>query len=300
MPTPPVPYRQVKMNIVIVDLNAPEVRFKMTPYTPGLPGTPQEPPPGGVCTAGPSFRGRLARRWKSRAPDARIPRGRPRPGRDQQPLLRPVSHREHAARSGPVRLRVRDRPRRVARGRLLRVRVPRIQNYAIMADSPAVNIDPANFASIVHRDPAFPDGKHVLEPVTLWNALSGSGQIITNGVKTIPCYLPCAPNSPPRAASLPATPPYVERQLLVQPHQRALRHRDQPGRPDAVPVHRGRAAEPAEPAGPAEPRPQPGDARRRGRRRAARLRGLQRAQPGRRRLHEHGHAGLPPTTYRGA
>ena len=48
-----------------------------------------------------------------------------------------------------------------------------------MADSPAVKIDPDNFASIVHRDPAFPDGKHVLEPVTLWNALSGSGQIIT-------------------------------------------------------------------------------------------------------------------------
>ena len=67
-----------------------------------------------------------------------------------------------------------------------------VQNYAIMADSPAVNIDPDNFASIVHRDPAFADGLHVLEPVTLWNALSGSGQIITNGQLSIPCYLPTA------------------------------------------------------------------------------------------------------------
>ena len=38
-----------------------------------------------------------------------------------------------------------------------------VQIYAIMPDSPAVNIDPDNFASIVHRDPAVPAGLHVLE-----------------------------------------------------------------------------------------------------------------------------------------
>ena len=75
-----------------------------------------------------------------------------------------------------------------------------VQNYAIVRDSPAINIDPSNKVSIVHRNPAFSDGTcyglcqavdglHVLENVTLWNAFAGSAQIVTNGVKTIPCYV---------------------------------------------------------------------------------------------------------------
>src|SRR5205814_118398 len=32
------------------------------------------------------------------------------------------------------------------------------QNYALVRDSPAINIDPNNHASIVHRDPAYSDG----------------------------------------------------------------------------------------------------------------------------------------------
>ena len=74
------------------------------------------------------------------------------------------------------------------------------QNYAIVRDAPSINIDPHNNASVVHRDPAYSDGTcygmcqavdglHVLEKVTLWNTFSGSAQIVTNGVKTIPCYL---------------------------------------------------------------------------------------------------------------
>lgn len=74
------------------------------------------------------------------------------------------------------------------------------QNYALVRDSPAINIDPNNNASIVHRDPAFSDGTcyglcqavdglHVRENATVWNAFSGSAQIVTNGVKTIPCYV---------------------------------------------------------------------------------------------------------------
>ena len=74
------------------------------------------------------------------------------------------------------------------------------QNYALVRDSPAINIDLNNNVSIVHRDPAFSDGTcyglcqvvdglHVLENVTLWNAFAGSAQIVTNGVKTIPCYV---------------------------------------------------------------------------------------------------------------
>ena len=63
-----------------------------------------------------------------------------------------------------------------------------IQSYAIVTNSPGLNIDRSNNASIVHRDPASADGMDVLEDVELWNALAGSGQILTNGVKTIPEY----------------------------------------------------------------------------------------------------------------
>jgi hypothetical protein len=77
------------------------------------------------------------------------------------------------------------------------------QNYALVRDSPAINIDPNNNASIVHRDPAFSDGTcyglcqavdglHVLENVIVWNAFSGSAQIVTNGAKTVPCYVDAA------------------------------------------------------------------------------------------------------------
>ena len=74
------------------------------------------------------------------------------------------------------------------------------QNYALVRDTPAMNIDPGNNVTFVHRDPAFADGTcyglcqavdglHVLENVTLWNAFSGSAQIVTNGVNTITCYV---------------------------------------------------------------------------------------------------------------
>jgi Phosphodiester glycosidase len=62
------------------------------------------------------------------------------------------------------------------------------QSYAILPDAPGLNIDRENHASLVHRDPAQPDGRHVREPVTLWNTLAGSAQIVTNGTVTIPVY----------------------------------------------------------------------------------------------------------------
>jgi hypothetical protein len=62
------------------------------------------------------------------------------------------------------------------------------QSYAIVPYVAALNIDSANHAAIVHRDANFPDNKHVRESVTLWNTVSGSAQIVTNGVKTIPAY----------------------------------------------------------------------------------------------------------------
>ncbi len=62
------------------------------------------------------------------------------------------------------------------------------QSYAILPYAPAMNIDPSNHVEIVHQDPNYPDNRHVLENVTLWNALSGSAQFISNGVVTIPAY----------------------------------------------------------------------------------------------------------------
>jgi len=64
-----------------------------------------------------------------------------------------------------------------------------VQSYALVTDAPGINIDPTNQASVVHRNLAFADGKHVVEPVVLWNAVAGSAQIVTNGVKTIPTYI---------------------------------------------------------------------------------------------------------------
>ena len=63
------------------------------------------------------------------------------------------------------------------------------QRYALVVDAPAINIDRDNHASIVHRDPAFADGTHVREPVTLWNVVAGSSQIVTGGQITVPVYV---------------------------------------------------------------------------------------------------------------
>lgn len=63
-----------------------------------------------------------------------------------------------------------------------------MQSYAIVTNAPALNIDPVNHAAIVHRDPAFDDGKHILEKVAIGNALAGSAQIVTDGARTVPRY----------------------------------------------------------------------------------------------------------------
>ena len=62
------------------------------------------------------------------------------------------------------------------------------QSFAIVADAPALNIDSRNRARIVHRDPGRADGLAVRERVTLWNVLSGSAQIVTEGRPTVPVY----------------------------------------------------------------------------------------------------------------
>jgi Phosphodiester glycosidase len=62
------------------------------------------------------------------------------------------------------------------------------QSYALVAFAPALNIDRDNRASIVQWDPAFADRLHVREKVTLWNVVAGSSQIVTNGAVTVPVY----------------------------------------------------------------------------------------------------------------
>ena len=62
------------------------------------------------------------------------------------------------------------------------------QSYAILPFAPALNISRHRHARIVHVDPAYPDHLHILEDVKLWNAIAGSAQIVSNGVKTIPSY----------------------------------------------------------------------------------------------------------------
>ena len=169
------PTRQVKMNIVFVDLNAPEIRFKMTPEGKNLPpdnfgtaGWPTPYPPFETVRQGTleflsDAHGQVAINSHFFAPFP-VP-----PGSTQ------------GAWAYLIGLAA-------SRGNVYSGFETPFQIYAIVADSPAVNIDRENHASIVHRDPAFADGKHVLEDVTLWNALSGSAQIITNGVKSIPLY----------------------------------------------------------------------------------------------------------------
>ena len=62
------------------------------------------------------------------------------------------------------------------------------QNYALVADAPAINIDHRNRAQLVHRDTRQPDGRHVRERVRLWNTIAGSSQILTAGRITLPAY----------------------------------------------------------------------------------------------------------------
>lgn len=77
------------------------------------------------------------------------------------------------------------------------------QGYAIVDWAPAINVDPDNFASIVHYDPSDPNKESVLEDVTIWTAWSGSAQIITNGFVTIPKYQPLGPLKNNLPTSLP-------------------------------------------------------------------------------------------------
>lgn len=165
--------RNLRMNIVLVDLTAPEIHFKMTPPGTNLPlpafPTPGWPlPPPRFETVRQSTLGFLNASHAQVAIDSHF----------FAPF--PVSNSQ-SAYAYLIGLAA-------SRGNVYSAFEAPFQNYSIVTDSPAINIDSSNHASVVHRDPNFADGKHVLENVQLWNALAGSAQIVTNGVTTIPDY----------------------------------------------------------------------------------------------------------------
>jgi len=61
------------------------------------------------------------------------------------------------------------------------------QDYAIVADAPALHVTPSGRARIVHRRRGG-DGRRVRERGRVWTALAGSAQVVTAGRVTIPTY----------------------------------------------------------------------------------------------------------------
>lgn len=167
--------RLARMNIVLVDLTAPEVRFKLTPPGTNLPepnfptpGWPLPPPP--FETVRQTTLAFIQSSHAQVAIDSHFFAPFPVPSGSTQGA--------YAYLIGLA----------ASRGNVYSAFEAPFQNYAIVTDAPALNIDASNNASIVHRHPNFDDGKHVVENVQLWNALAGSAQIVTNGVTTIPDY----------------------------------------------------------------------------------------------------------------
>jgi len=163
------------MNIVIVDLTAPEIHFKLTPPGTNLP-EPNFPTPGWPLPPPPFETVRQTTLAFLEASHAQLAIN----SHFFAPFPVPAGSTQGAF-AYLIGLAA-------SRGNVYSAFEAPFQNYAIVTDSPAINIDASNNAGIVHRDSSFDDGKHVLENVQLWNALAGSAQIVTNGVTTIPTY----------------------------------------------------------------------------------------------------------------
>jgi Phosphodiester glycosidase len=181
--------RPLRMNIILVDLTAPEIRFKLTPPGENLPDPlppPALPPPGWPLPSPPYETVKQGTLEYLEAAHAQVAVN----SHFFAPFPVPAAAISQAAYAYLIGLAA-------SRGNVYSAFETPFQIYALVPDSPAINIDSLNRASIVHRDPNFADGKHVLENVQLWNAFAGSGQIVTNGVKTIPEYRDAThPNAP--------------------------------------------------------------------------------------------------------
>ena len=174
-PAPTPNPRVARMNILLVDLTAPGVHFKLTPPGENLPAVA----PGATTPNWPVVPFEVVRQrtldflntsHAQAAMNVHFFAPFPVPGGSTQ-----------GAYAYVIGLAA-------SRGKVYSGFESPIQSYAIVTNSPGLNIDRSNNASIVHRDPGSADGMDVIEDVELWNALAGSGQILTNGVKTIPEY----------------------------------------------------------------------------------------------------------------
>jgi len=150
--------RRLAMHIALIDLTAPGLSFKLTPHA------------GRLDTIRQTTLSFLKQQHAQLAINAHF--FLPFPSTDQEANLVGL-----AASEGDVYSPFEPQP--IAPG------YPD-QSFALMPHSPGLNIDRLNRASLVHLDPVFPDNQHVLEPVVLWNVVSGSAQIVSNGVRTVP------------------------------------------------------------------------------------------------------------------
>ena len=198
-PAPTPNPRMARMNILIIDLTAPEIHFKLTPPGENLPAVA----PGSTTPNWPVVPFEVVRQrtldflndsHAQAAINVHFFAPFPVPGGSTQ-----------GAYAYVIGLAA-------SRGKVYSGFESPIQSYAIVTNAPGLNIDRANNATIVHRDPASADGMGVLEDVELWNALAGSSQILTNGVKTIPEYTDAThpdelltPGPVPPLGSLPLT-----------------------------------------------------------------------------------------------
>jgi hypothetical protein len=192
--------RMARMNILLIDLWSPAVKFKLTPPGENLPPVaPGSTTPNWPVVPFEVVRQRtldyLATSHAQAAVNVHFFAPFPVPGGSTQSAYAYVIGL--AASRGKVYSGFESSP---------------VQSYAIVANSPGINIDKDNNASVVHRDPGSMDGMGVREDVQLWNALAGSGQILTDGVKTIPEYTDAThpdalltPGPVPPLGSLPLT-----------------------------------------------------------------------------------------------
>jgi hypothetical protein len=191
--------RLARMNILLIDLTSPAVHFKLTPPGENLPAVaPGSTTPNWPVVPFEVVRQRtldfLGTSHAQAAVNVHFFAPFPVPGGSTQ-----------SAYAYVIGLAA-------SRGKVYSGFESPIQSYAIVTNSPGLNIDKSNNASIVHRDLGSVDATEIQENVELWNALAGSGQILTNGIKTIPEYTDAThpdelltPGPVPPLGSLPLT-----------------------------------------------------------------------------------------------
>ncbi|MGP8256490.1 MAG: phosphodiester glycosidase family protein [Methanoregula sp.] len=145
--------RPVKMHVLVIDTQAPGIRFLVTPHG-GKRDTLKQTTLAFLTErkAQIAVNGHFFEPWPPPNPD---------PGTAELVGL--------AASNGNVYSPFKDHPPK---------------DYAIRPDAPALNIDEHNVAAIVHCNKSDPSRKSVEEPVTLYNAVAGNEQILTRGAVT--------------------------------------------------------------------------------------------------------------------